>query len=283
MRSAVIVLSGALGIGAVSPSAAADDDKQACVSAYEHAQVLKREGKLRASREKLRMCARDVCPALVRNDCIAWLDQVDRALPSVVIEAKRDDADLTVAKVTLDGNVVSQRLDGKAIELEAGEHVVKVETEGGAPMEQTIVVREGEKNRLVSFAYKTKKGPDDEGYAPPGAVVPAERPVPIGVWPLAALGVVGVGAFAVLGSLGSNDEQNLRSTCAPSCAHSDADSVHTKFILADISLGIGAASLVGAAIWYLARPTAAAKEKDDTGPMVTAGPRGGSVGFRARF
>jgi len=150
MRNAVIVLAGVVGLGGVSRDGWADDEKQACVAAYEQGQFLKKEGKLRASREKLRTCARDVCPALVRNDCVTWLEQLERTVPSVVIEAKRDDADITAARVTLDGNVVATRLDGKAIELEPGEHAIRIEPEEGAPMDRTIVVREGEKNRVIS-------------------------------------------------------------------------------------------------------------------------------------
>jgi hypothetical protein len=39
------------------------DDKAECLDAYEKAQRVRQEGKLRESKKQLGLCARDVCPA----------------------------------------------------------------------------------------------------------------------------------------------------------------------------------------------------------------------------
>ena len=87
------------------------------------------------------------------------------------------------------------------------------------------------------------------------AEAPRSRPVPVGVYVLGGLGVAGLGSFAVLGALGKADESHLSSTCSPACSSSDVQGVRGKYLGADIALGVGVASLAGAAIWYVLRPT----------------------------
>ena len=239
-------------LAAAAPARA--DEKTACVTAYERSQVSRKEGKLRRAREELRTCARGTCPALVRTDCVAWLDQVESSYPSIVIRAEKDGTDVAAVRVVEDSEVIATRLDGKAIELEPGEHVFRFETDGAPPVSLTMVVHEAEKNRVVPVHFA---GPHKEPLAttaPDGADM-TSRPVPVGVYALGGVGLAGLAGFTVLGAIGKSNESSLRSSCSPSCAKSDIDSVRGKYLAADVSLAIGVASLATAAIWYLARPT----------------------------
>ena len=55
--------------GLVAGDARATDDKETCVRAVEHAQVVRLDGKLREAREGFVTCARAVCPEAIRRDC----------------------------------------------------------------------------------------------------------------------------------------------------------------------------------------------------------------------
>src|ERR1700685_1640160 len=76
------------------------DDKQDCIAASEAGPAQKLRGSLRGAREPLLICARDGCPAIVRQDCTQWLTEIIAALPSVVVGARdwqgHDLVDVTV-------------------------------------------------------------------------------------------------------------------------------------------------------------------------------------------
>jgi hypothetical protein len=80
-----------------------DDDPnvEPCFAAAESAQPLMKQHKLRGARARLEVCSRDACPRLARDDCRRWLDEVNRAIPSVVVAARevRDGATTAVDDV----------------------------------------------------------------------------------------------------------------------------------------------------------------------------------------
>ena len=63
---------------ALAPRAATADDatRDACFDAYEQAQRARNAGKLPDARARLLVCVDEACPAFVRKDCGAWLEQV---------------------------------------------------------------------------------------------------------------------------------------------------------------------------------------------------------------
>ena len=81
MKTALLV---ALGASAtLATTAALADDKAACLSASQQAQNLRDAHKLVEARAQLRVCARKECPAVVQRDCLTWLGEVERSLPTV--------------------------------------------------------------------------------------------------------------------------------------------------------------------------------------------------------
>ena len=101
MRTALLV---ALCVSATLASTVASaDDKAACLAATQQAQSLRDAHKLVEAREQLRICARQQCPAVVQKDCLTWLGEVEKSLPTVVATAKDEaGSDLGDVKVTLD-------------------------------------------------------------------------------------------------------------------------------------------------------------------------------------
>ena len=253
------------------------DEKSSCVASYDRSQVLRRDHRFQRAREELKSCSRVACPALVRNDCITWLDQVQTAFPSIAIRAMKDGGDVANVKVIEDNEIVATRLDGTSLEVEPGEHSFRFETEGAPPVLLTLVVREREKDRVVPVTFTSPHAASEDN-----ALV--TRPVPAGVYVAGAIGVVGLASFAVLGGVGKNEQSSLEGSCSPNCAQSSIDKVRTDYIAADVGLGIGAAALVSAGVWYLLRPKHTEGTPAPSSTVGVAPSRGGAlVGWSGTF
>src|SRR5215475_7621018 len=92
------------------------DDRAECAAAAEQGQQLRDEGKYRRAREQMLVCAREACPPPIRSDCGKWLTEVDRDAPTVVFGARDGrGSDVVDVKVSMDGQVILDRLDGKPV------------------------------------------------------------------------------------------------------------------------------------------------------------------------
>ena len=280
-RALAAVIVAASGLSVCTAQARAADEASACVASYERAQVLRREHHLGRARDELRSCSRAACPSLVRSDCITWLDQVQTAFPSLTIRAVKDGSDVASVKVIEDNEVVATRLDGAPLEVEPGEHSFRFETDDAPPVSMTIVVREREKDRVVPVAFVS---PHHGGAPDTSADAATSHPVPPGVWALGGVGLAGIASFAVLGSIGKSDESSLQRSCSPYCSSESIDKVRTEYIAADVGLGVGAAALVTAGVWYLLRPGKAEAVPGPTDGIAIAPGRSGAVlEYRGRF
>jgi hypothetical protein len=237
--------------------------KSACLAAYEQAQVQRHDGKLKAALEQLNVCARAECPEAVRADCVPWLGEVDKSVPSVVLEARTEHGDVTVARVLLDGVLLVDHLDGKAIDLDPGPHTFRFEVDGRDAIEEQVVLAEGQKNRVVLATWTppvvTPPPPPPETHPvlpppPPADEGPRERPVPVSVYVLGGMGVLGIGGFAAFAGAGLAQKSSLGTSCAPFCASGDLSSAKTLFALADASLLVGVASLAVGTVLFVNRP-----------------------------
>jgi hypothetical protein len=239
------------------PASAAAEPKDACIVAYEQTQTLRKDGKLVSARAEAAVCAREACPSLLTKDCTRWLHELEASTPSVVLEARNEaGAALGDVQVTVDGVVLATQLDGKPIAIDPGKHVFRFES-GGATSSETVLVREGEKNRRIRATLATRAEQD----APP----PEGRHVPAGVWIFGGASIVALGVsagFAIdgLAKKGSLDE------CRPRCAPSDVDAMSASFTVADVALGAGVMAAVTAAYLFFTRP----KGPDQPRPLAGA-------------
>lgn len=243
-----------LAVALAAPAALAQGDdatKQACVAAYDETQTLREAGSLRAARDQALACSQEQCPAIVKKDCAQWLGEIDAALPRVSFAVK-DAAgqDTSAARVFLDGKLLLERVDAAAVPVDPGERVFRVEIEGQPPREQKVIVREGEKGRVIEVSF-ADGAPTPSGPAPTQLEDGGDGGgIPVASWILGGVGVVGVGLFATFGALGlseKSDAEDPATGCAPSCSDDEVDGIRTKFLVADVSLGVGVAAL-GAAV-----------------------------------
>ena len=198
-----------------SPSFA--DERQTCVTAHEHAQQERNAGKLVEARQDLTQCGRIECPELIRQDCTQWMTEIIQTLPTI-IPAARDATgkDLANVRVWLDQKPVADVLDGRPLSVDPGIHQVRFESKNKTPVEQQIVVRQAEKNRIIAVTM-------EDAPAPAPAAVAQRRGLPVLGIVLGASGIV-VGAVGLgLGISADDRVHDLRSTCAPGCSDGQVD------------------------------------------------------------
>jgi hypothetical protein len=140
---------------ALTPSTARSDGTPTatCSDNYTHAQILRNEHKLLQARDALRVCAQTSCKDFIVKDCTTWLDQVQASLPSVVPVAT-DEAgnDVANVRVSMDGALLLQKIEGSSVEVNPGSHTFTFEAAGGTRVDKQVVVSEGEKNKRISVS-----------------------------------------------------------------------------------------------------------------------------------
>ena len=251
---------GAVAITLLSSSYAGAQDQSAekllCIDKHGEAQVLRRDGKLLKTKEALLVCSREVCPGAVRDDCGGWLGEIEHATPSIVLSARSKNGDEAAVHVTVDGQPFATDLDGKAVPIDPGSHVFRFELPPYEPVEERAILREGEKGRAITVFF----GPQPEAAIAPPAPAPLRpvemrRPVPLSVYVLGGVAVVGTGLFAGFGASGLSRKSSLSTSCAPFCSSSDVSGVRTRFLVGDISLGVAVVAAATAVVLFAARPS----------------------------
>ena len=266
--------------GAILPRvAAADDGVNQCMSSYEAGQRLRREGDLVGAAAELLVCGGPACPVRMQGDCQRWLDDVERSTPAVVFRV-RDANGAWLANVTasIDG-AAPRRLDGRAIAMNPGDHVVVFQREGYRPLRTPVIVAEGEKleRRVITLDTQVASDLDDisaplsagqvasarrwqdggdmqpEGSVGAGADAPSVGADGSSLWGPLAFGAVAVAGgigFAYFGVHAQSGEADLEQ-CTPNCSQARVDDVKDDFLRSNVSLGIGIAGIVGAGLWLL--------------------------------
>jgi len=290
-------------------AAAADPDapqpqpptKTQCIDADAEAQSLRMSGKFLEAKKQLSMCAASVCPQLVRDDCAQRLDDVNKATPTIVLAAQdamgKDRSDV---KVTVDGVLVAERLDGLPIPLDPGPHKFVFEVAGQAPFERALVLREGEKDRHESViipasaatAPSVTPAPSTNGptgrasgdvatytQSPEGPADDSGSGRSQRTWGLVlgGVGLAGIAAGSVFGAMAIgkwNQSQNdcSASTVAQCTDHGGAVTAHdaavTDGTVSTVAFGIGVAALAGGALLFVFAPRDAATGSVRIDPLV---------------
>lgn len=236
------------------PSDASQPTRAQCLEAHRSAQELKHSAKFLETQEQLLICSSGSCPGAIISDCGNWIAELEQTTPSMVFEIRVDGKEAFDAKLLVDGQLVTDRTH--AFKVNPGRHSVRVELPPFEAQEQDLVLSEGQRMRLVSVAFTSKHSEPAAAPAPlPPAPRQTERPTPVVVYPLLALGVVGLGSFGAFAGLGKSEQNDLEKTCAPRCRDQDLSKMKRWYTIADVSAGVGAAALIGAAVVYLARPS----------------------------
>ena len=252
-------------------AAAADPTTSECLTANESSIALSHSGQLRAALAQMIVCAGATCPADVKAECLRRIAEVDIAMPTIAFEVK-DAAgnDAAASKVTMDGEALSDWLEGTAISLDPGVHVFVFEAAGLPPLTKRMVIRQGEKDRreVVQLLSPT---PAPGALLPPSS--PTDRPVPpspttppsqgIGMQRVLALvagglGVAGVAVGTVFGLDSKSKHDDAVHACPAACASQSGvtlwNQARSAGDLSTVGFVVGAVGLAGGAVlWFTAR------------------------------
>ncbi len=279
MKAGAFLVSGValLAAAAMAPPPAYADDA-ACFSASENEIGLRKQQKLRAALQQLVLCTAPSCPAEVKAECDRRVVELNAALPTIVIGAT-DPAgnDLSAVSVTLDGAPFASVLDGRAVPVDPGTHVLRFEAAGKPPVEKTIVAREGEKGRHINIVLGPAAVPGAAPVTSPAVMPPSTTATPAptdlaahGTWSTqktvalvsAGVGVVAVGVGTAFGFVANGYASDQRANCtglAPCTDHATALTDHSNSLAAgNVSTAmfiVGGVGVAGAITLWFTAPT----------------------------
>jgi hypothetical protein len=242
MRSRLWVLTAQLAMLTLLQRASAADRVQECIVEHVQAQLLRNQGLLVAARAHLLECATATCPALVRNECVTLRHEVEAALPSVILGAIDERGRPTSEPmVSVDDSPELVPLDGRSVALDPGEHRLRFQHPDGAIREVKLVLAESEHDRSVLADFRPKRDRRN---------TPRDSPWTKVMFASAGVGAVALGSFTFF-ALSGRAVQNDLERCKPNCENrADIDRMRSRYLIADVSLGIALVSVgVGAYAW----------------------------------
>jgi hypothetical protein len=205
-----------------------------------------------AAKERFLRCSRAGCPRPIRSDCIDQLARAERSVASAVIVV--DGRDAGALRVLVDGAPAPSVLEGRAIEVEPGPHVVRVESARRGVVEETWTAIEGLKLERVTVRFPDALPPTAGSATPP----PGRR-LTFPVMALGGLSVVAVTSFGIFGLKSISMSDDLHARPAERLTPDDVAALERSLVIADVSLGVFVASFAAAALLYLLQPTHAAQ------------------------
>ncbi|HET9931178.1 MAG TPA: hypothetical protein VFQ35_10845 [Polyangiaceae bacterium] len=250
----------ALAFALVFAAGRARADVAMCVQSHADGQREAKAGHLKAAAELFATCgSTEGCPDTIRAECADLYRETQTNTPTAIFAAlDANGNDLTNVKVYAGDALLLDGLNGRAVALDPGKYTFKFELPSGQTLTNETLVREGEKNRIISVRVPKSPSPSprlDEPlrHAP-------NRALPAPFWVSAGVGAAALASFGVFALLGRG-KQSALDDCAPRCPasrHDDFDAMRRDYLVADVSLGVGAVSL-GLATWlfFSSQPSSA--------------------------
>jgi hypothetical protein len=275
------------------PGAALAAGSKSCTAAYKNGVKLEQASQLREAQKAFSACSKAACGAAVRRECIMRYGQLGSDIPSVVpVVTDASGEPVLQVKVTMDGEVLTSQIDGRAVAVDPGLHQFSFSGAAGSAT-QKIVILQGQRNRPLAVtlgagakAAVAAKPPasaasptalveqDSSVEPPPTRAVPLEPGPsdeprsssrartggrPVATYLLGGVGLAGVAGYALLTYWGRKDNDML-TQCTPNCSPESVSHVKKLYLGANVSLGVGLAAL-GTATWLYVRSGRARREE----------------------
>jgi hypothetical protein len=175
-------------------------------------------------------------------------------------------------EIRRDGVVLTQAEWGLALPVDPGTHTIQAQAQGYKPWTSTVQIGASASTGTADVPALEALPPPPEKTATQASTAPlgaerAEEPEPSGTGQRVAGIVVGAAGVAALGvggffalharSLYNNASCNPQNQCSPQGLQ-DRNDAHTQATIATVTMGVGAAALVGGAILFLTAPRGSA-------------------------
>jgi len=239
---------------AESPPAPAEAPKspgEQCSAAYERTQTEKLAGHYVAASAAALECSQLQCNAAIVQDCVRFYGTLETETPTLVFSARKaEGGEFTDVTVEMDGKVVAEKITGRPISVDPGPHnFVFIHPKRGL-VRLSETARVGDKARVLEVTFADPLAKPAAVDKSSGAAPESHGGVPAMTYVLGGLGVVALGGFAYFRISGVNDYNAKNDQCSPGCNPDDVDPIRKKFTYSYVSLGVGIASLAGAAAFY---------------------------------
>jgi hypothetical protein len=249
---------------------AASPGESECDEDSKAAAQLRIAGALMAAHARLASCLSAGCSNRLRDACAHEMTAIEAATPTVMLEAKDEASNsLTAVHVTMDGESFLERLDGAAVPVDPGDHLLTFDAPGFGRTEAGFSAREGQKKiRVVVFLRAAPHARSNSLILSSPASAPGRRDEPstlatrrnVGL----ALGCAGIAGVAVgtIWSLVSKAtyDHALASECggdANRCSMvgiADGQTAHQQAAVATVSFVAAGALLAAGAGLFLTSP-----------------------------
>jgi hypothetical protein len=246
------------------PSGEGDSHAQACLASFkaaQHLRKLKPSPKLLAARDELVACSLATCPEAIVVRCQQWLEEVNAAIPTLVITARSKGADVADVEVSVDGVVRLDSLSGAPIELDPGLRKI-VARRGHIERKRTVLMVQGRKHRAIEFDFtprpKPKPQPVPVPPPPPGFTMPLLGWIGFG------MGIAGVVVGSITGGIALSKGNELVDQCeGGQCNPSNKDDYDAGLAVAHISTVTFAIGGAGIALGVIGLLVSGDDEEDD--------------------
>jgi hypothetical protein len=249
---------------ALTPGTASADTKS-CVASHASAQREAKAGRLRLAAQLYTACGSDeTCPEQLRTECAERLDKVRSEQPTVIFSVLDENGkDVSSVRVFSTDELITEGLDGRAIAMDPGKHRLRFLLPWGDVLSNDVLIREGEKSRLVQVRIEKAPEPEPAPAAdakavdkapPPPAPRPERAGPPVAAWVMAGVAVAGASVFTTFALMGRSDEKQLDG-CKPACGPNDRgdfDAFKRSYLIADVGLGVAVVSTAIATGFFLA-------------------------------
>ncbi len=228
-------------------AAFADDAVERCADSAERGQAMRRAGRFVEARMDLLQCADRACPAIVRGDCARWADETQSATPSIVVRASAGSRDVVDVRLFVDGALAGNKLDGKPLSMNPGEHVVRAQSRAGEwSTSAMLMLASGERNRVITLRFQEPSSPRQDLLRKPSTLT----------WLLGGFGLAASLGGGVAYGLGSSERAHLIDSCADArvCSAASIEQARSKLVVGDVLVGVGVVAMASALILYLVAP-----------------------------
>ena len=265
----------AVALGASPAEAAPKRGPGSCAFSYSHAETLAKAGQLREAKASMLKCATGSCSDNVRKECARRVTEIESDIPTIVpLVVNENGETVTEVTVTMDGELVAARTDGRAVPVDPGRHEFVFQTNRTVLATLRTIIVQGQRNRTIEVSLRPGQVALTKSSVPtapaPGALAPAGlveaeddmvEPAAPDVPPsrgrtftpttmiLGGVAVLGAGGYFLTTFLGNKDADKL-DACRPDCDQKTVDRIRAYFLAGKISLGLGVAALATGAYFY---------------------------------
>jgi hypothetical protein len=235
-------------------------DATACKAAFERADVLLHADaphRLLETRDELRVCASPSCRPWMVDECTRELRDVEARIPTVVLVARDDrGADVPDVAVTAGGALLLERLDGRAVEVDPGEHLFAFTAPDGRRVERRAVVREGERAQIVSAVFGSPRSHVEAPAVPRARVERRESGAPLRTlaWIAVGTGAAALAIGAAFGVVALGDKAAAKCDAEGRCDPGPLADARSAATVSTVGFAAGGALLAGGAALLFAAP-----------------------------